>query len=88
MANKLSLGPRMHFRSTAAYADPKKQVLQHQVQGLPEGQKALIGESNRKWKILRTKDGVTGDWYGEYATADEALIALEAAVEKEVTTEQ
>lgn len=84
MALKLSLRPRMQSRRGPDYADPKKKVVQHEVQGMPAGQRALIGESNRKWKILRTKDGVTGDWEGEYSTAEEAL----AALENEIDTEQ
>jgi hypothetical protein len=83
MATKLSLRPSKRSHSEPAYADPRHRVVQHQVEGLPEGQKAIIGGSDGKWKILRTKDGATADWVGDYSTADEALNALEQEIEKE-----
>jgi hypothetical protein len=83
MPIKLSLRPSIHSRPGPDFADPKKRVIQHQVQGLPPGRKALIGQSNHKWKILRTKDGVSGDWEGEYDTAEEALAALRQELDNE-----
>ena len=49
----------------------------YQVQGLPDGEEADIAEFNNFWKILKVKDGVQGEWAGVYATADEALAALQ-----------
>jgi hypothetical protein len=45
--------------------------------GLPETDAAELAADNGKWRILRTRNGVRGEWTGDYATADEALAALQ-----------
>lgn len=53
-------------------------VYQYSVGGLPAGQEALIARMRPHcWQILRLRNGVQGHWTGEYASAEEALSALE-----------
>ena len=54
------------------------EVFQYRVGGLPPGEEAFIAEYPHKgWEILRSSDGIQGEWHGCYATADAALKALE-----------
>jgi hypothetical protein len=52
---------------------------QYEVDGLPLGERASIAEDgvSHRWQILRTKDGVQGNWTGDYETAVDALAALQ-----------
>jgi len=47
---------------------------------MPPQQKALIanfeGRNEDRWRILRMKDGVSGEWMGSYKTAEQALAQL------------
>jgi hypothetical protein len=33
------------------------------------------------WHILRTTDGIEGDWMGDYKSAEDALIVLQKELE-------
>jgi hypothetical protein len=56
-------------------------IYQYEVLGLPMEQRATIAEmEGRKWKTLRTEDGVQGSWTGEYETAEDALAALQREI--------
>jgi len=47
---------------------------------MPIQQKALIasfgGRYGYRWKLLRVKDGVSGDWTGNHDTPEQALAQL------------
>jgi hypothetical protein len=51
----------------------------YDVCGLPNGDRASIAENvkSRRWQIFRTKDDATGDWTGDYETAEHALAVLQ-----------
>jgi hypothetical protein len=51
----------------------------YDVCGLPTGERASVAENakSRRWQILRTKDAATGDWTGDYETAQDALAVLQ-----------
>jgi len=51
-------------------------VVQYEVQGLPDGEKAWIAEMNHRWQILRATNDVHDNWTGEYGSPEEALKAL------------
>lgn len=57
-------------------------VYQYTVKGLPPGQEASIanmgGRNKPSWRILRTQNGVQGEWTGAHETATHALAALQA----------
>ena len=55
----------------------------YQVDGLPRGERALVGEraGSHRWEILRNKDGEKGDWTGDYNSAEDALAALQKEFE-------
>jgi len=38
---------------------------------------------NHRWQILLTSNGVYGKWGGRYRSADEALAAVNALLERE-----
>jgi hypothetical protein len=45
---------------------------------MPHGDEAAIAEfPHQGWRILRTKNGVQGNWTDEYQSADEALATLQ-----------
>ena len=64
-------------RGDVALAGP---VLEYRVLGMPIQQKALIasfgGRYGYRWKLLRVKDGVSGDWTGNHDTPEQALAQL------------
>ncbi len=51
-------------------------VYQYEIEGLPKGEEAWIAEFDHRWKILRSRNGVTGNWDGDYPTPEDALKAL------------
>ena len=55
-------------------------VVRYKVGALPPGEEAALANFNGKWKILRVRNGVQGQWAGEYQSADDALAALQAEV--------
>jgi hypothetical protein len=55
-------------------------VYQYEVVGLPRGEEAWIAEFNHRWKILRSTNGITGNWSGDYETSEVALKALSETV--------
>jgi hypothetical protein len=56
-------------------------IYQFSVQGLPAGQEAHIANlgshAKEAWQIMRIKDGVQGEWAGEYKKAADALASLQ-----------
>jgi len=63
-------------------------IFLYRVAGLPSGEEAAIAEfPYRGWRILRSKEGHPGVWYGEFETADQALAALQHQLEFEMTLE-
>jgi hypothetical protein len=56
-------------------------VIQYKIRCLVPGEEAFIANfGNRRrdsWRLLRIKDGVQGDWTGNYTTADDAVAAYE-----------
>jgi hypothetical protein len=61
-------------------------IYQHQVNGMPDGQKAFITKKagsvlDPRWEMRREKNGASTDWTGDYETADEALAVLQRAVQ-------
>jgi hypothetical protein len=60
-------------QGSVAFSGP---VFQYEADGMPAGEKALISEFNRRWRVMRVKDGIGGDWTGDYADPDEAMNAL------------
>src|SRR3989304_4918262 len=76
MPIKLTKREVASFRSGPVYGTGR--AFKYKVGGMPPGEEATITESpNQGWRILRTKNGVQGDWTGEYESADEALAALQ-----------
>lgn len=55
-------------------------VYQYRVGGLPPNEKAFIANfgscHHARWKTLRVRDGVSGGWRGDYASADDALTSM------------
>jgi len=57
-------------------------AFEYSVEGLPLGEQAWIARIRaRCWQILRLINGVQGHWTGEYASAEEALNALQKQVD-------
>jgi hypothetical protein len=60
-------------------------IFQFSVQGLPAGQEAHIANlgshSKEAWRIMRIRDGVQGEWAGEYKKAADALAAIQQEFE-------
>jgi hypothetical protein len=57
-------------------------IYQYSVNGLPRGHEAMLfneaaSQAPARWKILYIKDGRSGDWTGNYPTAEEALGVVE-----------
>lgn len=48
------------------------------VGGLPLGKQAAIAQRDHAWRIWHVGDGSPDEWHGRYATAEEALAALQA----------
>ena len=45
--------------------------------GLPEREQVRIAEFRHSWKVLRTTDGVSGEWSGRFRSVDEALASIQ-----------
>jgi hypothetical protein len=61
-------------------------IREHQVNGMPDGQKAFITKKSGnvldpRWELRREKDGISTDWTGDYKTPDEALAVLQKEVD-------
>ena len=84
MKYKLSLNEFSKTRNGESMDGPGE-VIQYRVDGLPEERDAGIAlyPEPSKWSILRTIDGIQGEWKGSYATAEKALAALESEVNQE-----
>ena len=50
---------------------------QYEVVGLPMQIKIMIAKVDARWQVLRIKNGVTGDWTGEYASAEQAFADIQ-----------
>src|SRR4051794_37889480 len=51
--------------------------VQFRVVGLPTGRDALIGTMRNRWQILRTGNGTSSGWLGDFESKEAALAALE-----------
>lgn len=54
----------------------------YKVHGLPSGEEAWIVDLTRHWQILRMKDGIKGDWTGNYTNPEDALTVLQKEFEQ------
>ena len=54
-----------------------------EVRGLPADQAADIALHDYRWRVLRIRAGHFEGWTGDYATAGEALAALQIAIDRE-----
>lgn len=65
--------------TTATGAVPSSgTVHRYIVGGLPLGKQAAIAQRDDAWRIWHVGDGSPDEWHGRYATAEEALAALQA----------
>lgn len=57
-----------------------ERVYQYRVGGLPHNDEAFLANFGSHyqdaWKILRVKDGISGEWYGAHHSADDALASV------------
>jgi hypothetical protein len=60
-------GPSLHSN---------RKAFAFEVMGLPEGVDVRIAEMRHRWKVLRTTNGVPGEWSGEFSSAEEALASI------------
>ena len=56
-------------------------VLAYEVTGLPANLAIDVAEMDGRWQLLVVRDGVQGDWQGDFESPDDAL----AAIERELT---
>jgi hypothetical protein len=55
--------------------------IRYRVTGMPVGEEGTISQPpHSQWQFRRTKDGVVGEWTGDFDTAEEALAALQSEV--------
>jgi hypothetical protein len=66
--------------SSVAFSGP---VFSYEIDGMPEGERALVTEIHDTWKFMRIKGDAGGDWIGDYTSADQALGALSSELERE-----
>lgn len=52
---------------------------------LATGEHAWIARFGQRWKVLRRKEGVQGNWEGDYASLDEARAGLDCARQARVS---
>jgi len=52
-------------------------TVEYLVQHLPEGEEARIARFDNRWQVRRVRSGVASGWGGDYATAEDALAALQ-----------
>jgi hypothetical protein len=71
------------FGSNDLGRPPERRTIGWRIVGLPPGQGALVSEMHGRWQILRIVDGVHGEWYGEFATDDDAVAALQREIQSE-----
>jgi hypothetical protein len=62
---------------TGAELTQWNQVINYAVEPAPLGERISIAKTGNSWKILRTKDGVQGNWTGDFKTAEEALASVQ-----------
>ena len=74
MKQKLRMRERGHSYDGSGV---NRDVAGYEVVGLPEP--AFINHYNNAWHVRRVKNGVTVEWGGNYKTAVDALVALQAA---------
>jgi hypothetical protein len=77
---ELSMKPKMWMRSGPEYGYGTGRAFFFEVRNLPPGEEALIcnfgGRNQDRWRVLQIKEGVSGHWAGNYASAPEALATL------------
>ena len=49
----------------------------YDVAGLPDSLSIEIAEMNGRWRLLVVRDGIHGDWQGDFDSAEQALAAIE-----------
>jgi hypothetical protein len=65
--------------STSPWTKSEPVELGYEVAGLPPRQEARVAlQDHGRWQILRVRDGVQGDWDGDFYSAAEALASLQA----------
>lgn len=72
----LTLHPYMHSFDHGDM-NQNRRAFAFRVLGLTQGHEIRIAEFRRRWKILRTTNGVSGNWSGKYGSAEEALAAID-----------
>jgi hypothetical protein len=72
----LTLHPYMYFFD-GPNLNNNRRAFAFEVIGLPEREQARIAQFRHKWKVLRTTDGVSGEWSGQFRSLDEALASLQ-----------
>jgi hypothetical protein len=78
----LTLHEYMWFREGPGL-NMNRRAIAFEVLGLPEKRRAWIADMNHKWQVLLASNGVYGKWGGRYRSADEALAAVSALLERE-----
>ena len=74
--NTLTLRAVMGYGEGLDLRDWKK-IIKYEVCGLPPGEEAWIADMDHRWQILRAKNGVSGEWAGDYKSAEDALAVLQ-----------
>jgi hypothetical protein len=64
-------------RALTATVKDADTIIRYTVVGLPHGEQATIFRFGSSWQILRAFNDVSGDWDGPYATAEQAVTALQ-----------
>ena len=49
----------------------------YEVKGLPPSVAIDVSEFDGRWQLLVMRDGVRGDWQGDFESPDDALAAIE-----------
>lgn len=72
---RLSLVPKASTGSRGRMSSDD--VLAYEVTGLPANLAIDIAEMDGRWQLLVVRDGVHGDWQGDFESPDDALAAIE-----------
>lgn len=71
----------LSLRPVTPTADTTPASVRYEVDGLFRGHQAFIGESHGRWHVITSRtDGTLSAPYGDYDSADAALMALDAAM--------
>ena len=72
---RLSLVPKASTGSRGRMSSDD--VLAYEVTGLPANLAIDVAEMDGRWQLLVVRDGVHGDWQGDFESPDDALAAIE-----------